>query len=159
VGAPFGLKGFVKVKPFSGETAHLSGLGRVTLRQGEKEETREVEEAILQDGALLLRFSGIQSPEAAKALKGAEVIVDREYAAPLKEGEYYVESLKGLEVVNAAGESLGRVADVVEGGGGELLEITLIDGEAHLAPFRKEFFGDVNLEEGKITLLEPWILE
>jgi len=159
VGAPFALKGFVKVKPFSGETAHLSNLARVTLRQGEKEETREVEEAILQDGALLLRFAGIQSPEAAKTLKGAEVIVDSEYAAPLKEGEYYVEALKGLQVVNAAGEPLGCIADVVEGGGGELLEITLIAGGVRLAPFRKEFFGDVNLEEGKITLIESWILE
>jgi 16S rRNA processing protein RimM len=159
VGAPFGLKGFVKVKPFSGETAHLSNLGRVTLKQDEKEETREVEEVILQDGALLLRFAGIRSPEAAKALKGAEVIVDSEYAAPLKEREYYVEALKGLQVVNTAGEPLGRVADVVEGGGGELLEIKLNAGGTRLAPFRKEFFGDVNLDEGKITLIEPWILE
>ena len=106
-----------------------------------------------------MRFSGIQSPEAAAALKGAEVIVDREYAAPLKEGEYYVEDLKSLEVVTAAGESLGHIADVVEGGGGDLLEITLVCGETRLAPFRKEFFGDISLEEGKITLLEPWILE
>ena len=159
MGAPFGLKGFVKVKPFSGETAHLSNLARVTLKLGEKEESREVDEIIPQGGALLLRFSGVQSPEAAAALKGAQVIVDWEYAAPLKEGEYYVEDLKGLEVVNAAGESLGRIADVVSGGGGDLLEITLADGEKRLAPFRKEFFDDANLEEGKITLLEKWILE
>ena len=159
MGAPFGLKGFVKVKPFSGETAHLSDLARVTLRQGEKEENREVEEVIPQVDALLLRFSGIQSPEAAKALKGAEVIVDSEYAAPLKEGEYYVEDLKGLEVVTVAGESLGRIADVVEGGGGDLLEIALSGGKKRLAPFRKEFFADANLEEGKITLLERWVLE
>ena len=159
MGPPFGLKGFVKVKPFSGETAHLSGLEKIILRQGENEETREVEELIPQGRALLLRFSGVQSPEAAEALKGAEVIVDREYAAPLKEGEYYVEDLKGLEVVAAAGVSLGRIADVVSGGGGDLLEITLICGETRLAPFRKEFFGDVNLKNGKITLLEPWILE
>ena len=159
MGSPFGLKGFVKVKPFSGETAHLSGLGSVILRQGAKEETREVAEIILQDRALLLRFSGVQNPEAAITLKGAELIVGQEYAAPLKEGEYYVENLKGLEVVNLSGESLGRVADVIEGGGGNLLEIALPGGEIHLAPFRKEFFGDVNLEEGKITLLEPWILE
>jgi 16S rRNA processing protein RimM len=159
VGPPFGLKGFVKVKPFSGETAHLSGLGRVTLRQGENEETRKVEELVFQSSALLLRFSGIQSPEAATALKGAEVIVDSEYAAPLKEGEYYVEDLKGLEVVTATGQSLGCITDVVEGGGGDLLEIMLAGGETRFAPFRNEFFGDVNLEENKITLLESWILE
>ena len=159
VGPPFGLKGFVKVKPFSGETGHLSRLERVILKHGEEEDAWEVEEIVPQGNALLFRFSGIQSPEAARALKGAELIVGREYAAPLKEGEYYVECLKGLAVVNAAGEPLGRIADVVEGGGGELLEIALIVGGAHLAPFRKEFFGDINLEEGKITLLEPWILE
>ena len=159
MGAPFGLKGFVKVKPFSGETTHLSGLERVILKKGEKEEAWEVEEAIPQGSSLLLHFSGIQSPEAAKALKGSEVIVGREYAAPLKEGEYYVEDLKGLEVVSLSGESLGRVADVVEGGGGELAEVALPGGGTRLAPFRKEFFGDVNLEEGKISLLGPWILE
>jgi 16S rRNA processing protein RimM len=101
----------------------------------------------------------VQSPEAAKALKGAEVIVDSKYAAPLKEGEYYVEDLKGLEVITAAGESVGCIADVVEGGGGDLLEIALSGGEKRLAPFRKEFFADTNLEEGKITLLEPWVLD
>ena len=159
VGSPFGVKGFVKVKPFSGETAHLSGLGSVILRQGEREETRKVEELILQDSTLLLRFSGIQSPEAAGTLKGAEVVVDREYAAPLKKGEYYVESLKGLEVVTRAGETLGCIADVLEGGGGDLAEVKLTGGKTRLAPFKKEFFGDANLEEGKITLLEPWILE
>jgi 16S rRNA processing protein RimM len=118
-----------------------------------------VEEVIPQVDALLLRFSGVQSPEAAKALKGAEVIVDSEYAAPLKEGEYYVEDLKGLEVVTVSGESLGRIADVVSGGGGDLLEIALSGGEKRLAPFRKEFFAGANLEEGKITLLESWVLE
>ena len=159
MGPPFGLKGFVKVKPFSGETAHLSGLRSVILRQGEKEGTWEVEELVAQSGTLLLRFSGIKSPEDAAALKGAEIMVEREYAAPLKEGEYYVEDLKSLEVVTRTGESMGRIADVVEGGGGDLLEIMLTLGETRLAPFRKEFFGDVNLEEGKITLLEPWILE
>ena len=159
MGSPFGLKGFVKIKPFSGETAHLTGLKKVTLRKGESEETREVDEIILQGGALLLRFSGIQSPEAAGALKGAEIIVGREYAAPLKEWEYYVEDLKGLEVETRTGESLGRVIDVVEGGGGDLLEIALSGGETRLAPFRKEFFGEVDLEKGKIMLLEPWILE
>ena len=106
-----------------------------------------------------MRFSGIKSPEAAKVLKGAEVIVDRKYAAPLQKGEFYVEDLKGLEVVTAAGEPLGRISDMVEGGGGDLLEVKLPGGKTRLAPFRNEFFGDVNLEEGKITLLEPWVLE
>ena len=159
VGAPFGLKGFVKVKPFSGETSHFSRLKNVTLRQGEKEETREVAEAVSQGNTLLVRFAGIDSPEAAGLLIGAEIIAGREYAAPLKEGEFYVEDLKSLEVVSGKGEMLGQIIDVVEGGGGNLAEIRLLSGETRFAPFRNEFFGDVDLQKGKITLLKPWILE
>ena len=159
MGPPFGLKGFVKVKTFSGETSHFFCLGKVTLKHGDKEETREMAEAICQGGTLLLRFAGIDNPEAAAALNGAEITAPREYAAPLKKGEFYVEDLKGLEVVSRKGESLGHILNVVEGGGGDLVEVKLLSSAMRLVPFRKEFFGDVNLEEGKIVLLEPWILD
>lgn len=162
VGAPFGLKGFVKVRPFSGETGHFFRLDKVILRLGEKEETREVAEILSAGSVLHVRFAGVESVEAAKSLLGAEIIVKREYAAPLKEGEYYVEDLKGLEVVNTGGEgakAFGFITDVIEGGGGDLAEVELKSGERRLVPFRKEFLGDVDLKKGKIILLEPWILE
>ena len=171
MGGPFGLEGFVKVRPFSGETAHFSRLQNVTLRQDGKEKTQEVAEVAPHGNLLLMRFAGIDSPEAAAPLKGAEIIAPREYAAPLKQGEYYVEDLKGLEVVTGGGQTLGRITDVVDGGNGQLAEVTLLSGEKRFAPFRKEFFGDVSLgtgrneaegaspPDGKITLLEPWVLE
>jgi 16S rRNA processing protein RimM len=159
VGSPFGLKGFVKVKPFSGETGHFSCLNKVTLKHGDKEETREVAKIIPQGDAVLIRFAGIDSPEAARVLKGAEIIAGREFASPLKEGEFYIEDLKGLEVTDREGKTLGRILDVLEGGGAYLAEVKLISGEKRFAPFRKEFFGDLALEEGKIVLNEPWILE
>jgi len=159
VGAHFGLEGFVKVKPFSGEIDHFSRLKNVTLNKDGKEKTWDVEEVILRGNFLLMRFAGIDSPEAAKLLGGAEIIVDREYAAPLKEGEYYVEDLKGLEVVTTEGRSVGHINDVLEGGGGQLAEVTLPSGEKRLTPFRNEFFGELNPAEGKIVLLEPWILD
>ena len=159
VGALFGLKGFVKVKPFSGESSHFSRLKDVTLRQGEKEETREVAEVVSQGKTLLLRFAGVDNPEAARLLEGAEIVAGRDYAAPLREGEFYVEDLKGLEVISEKGEVLGKITDVVDGGGGSLAEIKLPSGEKRFTPFRNEFFGDVDLQKGKIVLLEPWILE
>ena len=175
MGSPFGLKGFVKVKPFSGEIDHFSRLDKIILKQGEKEEIREVAEIVLHGGSrgvfrrsangssegrsLLIRFTGIDNPEAAGVLRGAEIIAGREYAAPLKEGEYYVEDLKGLEVISPTGESLGRITNVVEGGGGDLAEVELPSGERRFVPFRKEFFADIDLEKGKMALLEPWMLD
>ena len=163
MGSPFGLKGFVKVKSFSGENAHFFKLKDVTLRIGEKEESLKVEEILVKgDGRnsnLLMRFDGIVDPETAKRLTGAEIIANREYAAPLKEGEYYVEDLKGLEVVTIDGEILGEIIDIIEGGGGNIAEIKLLTGSIQFAPFRKEFFSEADLKNGNIVLLEPWVLE
>ena len=160
VGAPFGLKGFVKVRPFSGETEHLLKLQSVTVRQGEKERPLKIEESAVSGSLVLMRFSGMVSPEEAKTLAGAQLLVGREQASPLSPGEFYVEDLKGLAVLaEPDGETAGHITDIVEGGGGELVEIRLCKGELKLIPFRREFFSEIDPEKGSVTLKNVWILE
>jgi 16S rRNA processing protein RimM len=158
VGPPFGLQGFVRVHSLSGELEHLLGLRRVTLRRGDREQLREVEAAEAVFPSLLMKFRGIDSPEAAKALKGMEILVDREEAAPLRQGEYYIEDLKGVEVY-AGTEVLGEISAILEGGGGNLAELRLTGGEIRLVPFRDEFFGDIDIEGRRVELRRRWILE
>jgi 16S rRNA processing protein RimM len=160
IGPPFGLKGFVKVRPFSGDIDHLLRLEAAVLRQGGQERALVIEEAVAQPPAVLFKFAGFDSPEAVKALAGAELLVGREGASPLDEGEFYIEDLKGLEVAAAeGGEIIGRISGIVEGGGGELAEIALAAGGVRLVPFRKEFFVDISLEKGRALLENLWILE
>jgi len=114
---------------------------------------------------LSVKFKGIDSPEAARTLLGAEIIVSREQAAPLDEGEFYIEDLRGLEVY-AGTRHVGIISDIIEGGGAYLAEIHLLP-EAHdkqiaekrLVPFRNEFFGLVDTKKGRAELLHTWILE
>jgi 16S rRNA processing protein RimM len=158
VGLPFGLKGFVKVRPLSGESGHIRALPSVLLRLGGIEGVYEVEEITGTDAAPMVKFRGIDSPEAARSLTGAELLVDRAQAAPLKPGEFYVEDLRGLPVFLPGGEPVGEITDVIEGGGGSLIELRLPSGDLRLVPFRDEFFGDVNPRENRAVLLERWIL-
>ena len=165
VGAPFGLEGFVKVKPLSGEIEHLLRLKSAVLRQDGKERVLAIEESAPNIPVVVMRFAGFNSPEAAKALAGAELIVSREDAAALKPDEFYVEDLKGLAVLAPAAEAappsevLGHINAVIEGGGGDLIEIRLTDGTLKLVPFRKEFFSSLDLENRRLTLNNLWILE
>jgi 16S rRNA processing protein RimM len=159
VGSPFGVKGFVKVRPFSGETGHLEALESVVLRRENRETLYHIEETLRAGPALAIKFRGIDSPEAAKALGGAELLADRAHAAPLGEGEYYVEDLRGMAVADAGGTIYGDILDVVEGGGGDLIEIRLPSGEAKFVPFRTEFFGEIAVESRRVVLLTPWILK
>ena len=177
VGSPFGIKGFVKVLSLSGEISHLETLKSVNIRQGDKEKVLFIEEIMPFGGNsreagqyLLMKFQGIDTPEAVSSLKGSTIIVHRSQAAPLKKGEYYIEDLKGLKVITQQKQCaanldcrdsgiLGHITNILEGGNGKLAEIRLFSGEIKLVPFRNEFFGDINLENGYAVLLESWILE
>jgi 16S rRNA processing protein RimM len=78
----------------------------VTLRKDGDERLYAIEESAAAPPFALMRFAGYDSPEAVKALNGAELLVSREDAAPLQPGEFYVEDLKGLAVI-AGGDSTG----------------------------------------------------
>ncbi|MDR2542969.1 MAG: ribosome maturation factor RimM [Treponema sp.] len=159
VGAPFGVKGFVKIHSCSGEIEHLLKLQSVVISQDGKERELKIEESTPYPPAVLMRFAGINSPEAAKTLNRAQLIANREQAAPLKDGEFYIEDLKGLPVLTADSEVIGAITDIIDGGGGELVEVKLNSGEKRLIPFRKEFITEINPEKGKAVLQNLWILE
>jgi 16S rRNA processing protein RimM len=158
-GAPFGIKGFVKIHPLSGEIEHLLKLKSVVVSKDGKERTLQIEESAPSLPDVIMRFAGIDSPEAAKTLNSAQLIAGREQATPLKKGEFYIEDLKGLLVTAETGETIGNITDIIEGGGGELAEIKLSNGEKRLIPFRKEFFSEISPEKGRVVLQNIWILE
>jgi len=165
VGAPFGVNGFLKVRSCSGEIGHLLNLKSVIVSKDGKEHLLKIEEITPALPAVLIRFAGIDSPEAAREFTGAQLLAGRDQAAPLNEGEFYIEDLKGLPVVSPAnadgeaGSNLGVITDIIEGGGGELAEIQLSSGEKRLVPFRSEFFPEIDPEKGRIVLQNLWILE
>ena len=164
VSAPFGLDGFVKVKPLSNEIEHLLKLRAVTLRHHGEERSANIEESAPMPPVIVMRFAGYGSPEAAKELAGAELLARREDAAPLRPGEFYVEDLKGASVFAAEtgvkdGQALGHITAIIEGGGGDLAEIKLNNGALKLVPFRKEFFPEIYPEKKCILLNNLWILE
>jgi 16S rRNA processing protein RimM len=158
LGAPFGLKGFVKARSLSGETEHLERLETAVLRRQDSEKTYHIEEIRALGGSLAIKFRGIETPEAARVLSGAELLAERDQAAPLDQGEYYVEDLRGMPVCNSQGVNLGEITDVLEGGNGQLIELRLSGGGIRLVPFINEFFGEVDPEKRRAVLLKEWIL-
>jgi 16S rRNA processing protein RimM len=136
-----------------------------------------------------MKCAGINSPEDAKKLSGSEILVPRNKACPLNEGEFYVEDLKQCKLVYLSNEKkpaklsglaentesaifAGTITDVLEGGAGKLLEVELSESlniasdstdkskpKRVLVPFKKEFIGTVDIKDKVIQLMHLWILE
>lgn len=103
---------------------------------------------------LLVRFREIEDRSIAESFRGRTLLIPRAEAEPTEPDEYFVDDLIGLEVRGAEGESLGRVLDVYEIGGGHFLGID-VAGSEELLPVRKEIVTDVDLERGVVTVAPP----
>lgn len=130
----------------------------MSARKGSVEKTLQVEATRWSGDNLLLKFAGIDSPEAAKLLADFELWVPRDQAAPLKEGEVYLADLIGCSLV-FAGTAKGKVTGFLEGAAAVLLEVEKTNGETCVVPFQEVYLGSVDLIGRTIELKVDWILE
>ncbi len=104
-------------------------------------------------GGLIVRFEGLSDRNAVEPLRGRTLLLTFDEVRPLDSGEYFVHDLSGLEVRTRAGELIGRVVEVYEGGPSHLLGVD--DGERErLIPFTEQIVREVDVEAGTIVI-EP----
>ena len=85
---------------------------------------------------VVARIDGIADRNAAEALKGIELYVDRERLPAAAEGEFYHADLIGLAAVDPAGKPIGEIVGRANFGAGDLLEIRLAGSrKTELMPF------------------------
>jgi 16S rRNA processing protein RimM len=99
---------------------------------------------------LLVQLQGVNGRDAAEALQGFEVAVNRtDFPAP-ESDEYYWDDLIGAEVSNTEGVVLGKVQGLLETGANDLLQVS---GERlRLIPFVDAFVRDVDIKQGRILV-------
>ena len=159
----YGVKGDIKVSSYSGETAHFLPLKEVFLKKGNVQKRFDVERVQELNGDILLKLRNLDSPEAAKMYATWDIMVPREFASPLAEGEFYYCDLFGSVLLHD-GSRIGVVKSVIDNGASALLEIECDadeDGKRRtvLVPFLDQFIGDVDIKNKTIELKETWFFE
>ena len=95
---------------------------------------------------VIIKFVGISDRNAAEALKGKYLYIDRENARKLDEDEYFVADLIGMKVQDGAGNPVGMLSDVIQNTAQDVYEIELPDGKKFMIPAVGEFILDVDMD-------------
>ncbi|WP_300974537.1 ribosome maturation factor RimM [Sphingomonas sp. LHG3406-1] len=140
-----GVRGEVRLKLFTDSLAGLAAHDRV-LVDGTPRRLLHVGGTAKSPTA---RLEGIADRNAAEALRGTLIEVERDALPPLGPDEYYHADLIGLDCVDGQGTLHGKVAAVENYGAGDLLDVELPTGKRALIPFRP---GIADLEDGRIRL-------
>ena len=110
----FGIKGMVKVKPFTDDIRRFDRLKKVYIEKQKVKEEYEIEEVKYHKEMVLIKFKGIENLEEANLLRNYYLFVNREDEEPLEEGRYYIVDMLGLEVytdeeINSWGERMNFI--------------------------------------------------
>ncbi len=143
-----GVRGEVKVEPWADEPAFLLAFDQVLL-QGRPV---AVEQARVHKSQVLLKLAGIDSVEAAAALRGQIVSINRA-GAQLEEGAVFIADLIGLPVFDQSGAQLGQITEVLTLPAND---VYVVRGEhEYLIPVVREFVLDIDTETGvRVKLVE-----
>ena len=150
IAAPFGIKGWVKVQPYSEDPDTLMDFASWRVGRGEQQTHYTVETIQDHGKALVAKLAGIDDRDAAYALRGQEISVAKSDLPPPEENEFYWSDLIGLTVVNREGIELGKVDSLLESGANDLLVVK--GTREHLIPFVAAFVGKVDLAGGTIEV-------
>lgn len=153
IGAAQGLRGEVRVRTYTDDPLALGDYGNLHSMDGRVFEILDIREA---KTVAIVRFRGVNDRNAAEALNGLELYIERDNLPDdeLEEDEFYYADLEGLEAVDADGKSYGKVAAVHDFGAGDLLELKGPGMRPALIPFSEAAVLEIDVEARRI-LIDP----
>lgn len=148
----FGVKGMLKVKPFTDDVNRFEELKKVYICKKEKLEEVEIEEVKYHKDMVLLKVKGIDDMNEAEKVKGLYLKIDRKNAKKLPKDTYFIADLLGLQVYSDTGELLGKVDDIFRTGANDIYVIKDKKGKQLLLPGIPDVIKEIDLEKEKIIV-------
>ena len=148
----FGIKGMVKVQPFTDDIEQFENLKTIYIKNKSEQKEYEIEEVKYHKNMILLKLKGINNIEEANLLRQSYLLKDREKEEPLKEGTYYIVDLLGLEVYDDNGNLLGTLEDIFNTGSNDIYVVKNELGKHILLPAISEVIKEIDIKNKKIIV-------
>ena len=151
---PQGIKGEVKVQPFTDDINRFKKLKEVII----EDKTYKVLNAVVGGGSVFLSLSGIPDRNTAETFRGKFLYVTRENAVPLEQGRYFIVDIIGCALKTDLGETVGEITDVFSART-DVFTVKCVDGKIMRFPFLKDMIVNVDVSEKTVTVYEKRLKE
>jgi 16S rRNA processing protein RimM len=154
-GAPHGVRGEVRLQSFTAVPEAIAAYPRLGdaggVRQFSIKSLRHV-----RDNLFVAKVEGIADRAGAGRLTNVELFVPRDRLPEPAEEEFYVADLIGLSALDEGRAPVGRVANVLDFGAGDILEILPCGGgETLLLPFTRAVVPEIDIAGGWLIIAPP----
>ncbi|MGE3771017.1 MAG: ribosome maturation factor RimM [Bdellovibrionales bacterium] len=150
--APHGVRGLLRLRSFADPADEVFSYKDL---QNEKGAVVRLSKRGAASGQFLVAVDGIADRDAADALRGVKLYIDRATLPATKNNEFYITDLEGLETRDEKGAAVGKVARVLNYGAGPVLEIKRPAQQPLLLPFNDNFVPTVDVAGGFIAINMP----
>ena len=148
----FGIKGMVKVKPFTDNIERFNNLEKIYIKNKSGQTEYKIQEIKYHKNMVLIKFEGIKNPEQADLLRNSYLIVDRETEEPLEPGRYYIVDMIGLDVFTDDNEYLGKLEDIYNTGSNDIYVVKNELGKQVLLPAIKDVIKNIDMDNKKVIV-------
>lgn len=155
---PHGVHGEVKVYPTTDYPERFEEVTDVIINSPSGQIRTTVEGVKYFKNLAIVKFQCFHNPEEIQGLAGSDIMISRDQAQPLEEGEYYIADLIGCKVISSdtsecfPGQELGIVKDVLQTGANDVYVVQSPSGEELLFPVIPDCILHVDIENCIITV-------
>lgn len=151
-GAPFGIKGWVKVISYGNPPEQIFSYKHWYIEEKPNTWVKvKIEDAKLHGNVLLTKLPECDDRDQAQLYTNKQIAITENQLAPLAANEFYWSDLEGLVVFNQQQQELGIVQRVIATGANDVL-IVRQDKKERLIPFIKNVIIKVDLEKKRIDV-------
>ena len=147
-----GLKGVVKVNPFTDDISKFEDLKFVYIQLKNELKKVKIEQVRYNKNQVLLKLEGIDSIEEAEKYRNFYLKTEKESQEDLGEDTYYIVDLIGLDVYSDKNEYLGKIEDVFPTGSNDVYVVKDNLGKQILIPAIADVVKKVDLENKKMKI-------
>ena len=148
----FGIKGMVKVKPFTDDIRRFDKLKTVYVEKNGNQTEYQIEQVKYHKDMVLIKFKGIDKIEQAELLRNSYLTISRDSVEELEEGRYYIVDLLESEVYTDEQILLGILKDIFNTGSNDIYVVKNKQGKEILLPSIPDVIKEIDVENKKIIV-------